>query len=351
MSRSRRRAVLYGAAIAAAAGLLFAGYGISVPPDAAVRLNGATLLASGGQYDQALEICDIVLREHPDSLDARVFKATFLSMAGRHDAAAAAYDDALAHVGDRDEEMRRDLILDRAGVLLRAGRHEEFRRECDRLARLGSDHRLLILEGLAAAETSDWDVAVEAYGGAHERRPSDPQIKARLWNALMEKGQAALAVRRFEKAQQAFDTAQPLFPTARKAHLMAIEVRLAQGDPEDALRRGRALGPDTPGLAPLLFRAATVLLEAGDRSTALEALGAALEADPAGTRVLLDKEPAWDPCRDDPDVRRILETRQIGREHRLPAQERVIDTQGAAPIREGPTSGRDSPRKPATAPE
>ncbi|MHC5053029.1 MAG: tetratricopeptide repeat protein, partial [Planctomycetota bacterium] len=320
--RSRRRAVLYGAGIVAAAGLLFTGYGISVPPDAGVRLNGATLLAGAGQYDQALEICDLVLREHPDSLDARVFRATFLSMAGRHDAAVAAYDDALAHLGERDEEVRRDLVLDRAGVLLAAGRHDEFRRECDRLARLGpDDHRSLILQGMAAVQASDWDAAVAAYRGAHERRPLDESIKARLWNALVDQGQAALAARRFEKAQQAFDAAQPLFPTAKKAHLKAIEVRLAQGDPEDALRRCRTLGPDTPGIAPLLFRGATALLEAGNRPQALDALDAALESDPGGTRALLDKEPAWKPFRNDPDVRRILETRQIGRRHRLPTQE------------------------------
>lgn len=335
MTDSRRRAVLYGAGILAAAVLLFAGYGITVPPDPGVRLNGATLLAGAGQYDKALEICDIVLREHPDNLDARVFRATFLAMAGRHDAAVAAYDDALAHVGD-DEEMRRDLILDRASILLAAGRHDEFRRECDRLERLGPDHRWLVLRGMAAAQASDWDAAVEAYRGAHQRRPGDEPIKARLWNALVEQGQAALAARRFEQAEQAFDAAQPLFPTVKRAHLKAIEVNLAQGDPEDALRRGRALGPDTPGVAPLLFRAATALLQAGRRAQALEALEAALEADPAGTRALLDKESAWEACRDEPDVRRILETRQNGRRHRLPAQERVIDSQGTAPIRGRP---------------
>jgi tetratricopeptide (TPR) repeat protein len=347
MTSSRRRAVLYGAGIVAAAVLLFSGYGITVHPG--VRLNGATLLAGAGQYDQALEICDVVLREHPDSLDARVFRATFLSMAGRHDAAVAAYDDALAQLGDRDEEMRRDLILDRASTLLAAGRRDEFRRECDRLVRLGADHRALVLQGMAAAQASDWDTAVDAYRGAHKHRPLDEPIKARLWNALVEQGQAALAARHFEKAQQAFDEAQPLFPTATKAHLKAIEVRLAQGDPEDALRRCRELGPKTPGIAPLLFRAATALLEAGNRSQALDALEAALKADPGGTRALFDKESAWKNCRDDPDVRRILETRQIGRKHRLPPQERVIDTQGTAPIRGRPQG--NNPRNPAAAPK
>jgi tetratricopeptide (TPR) repeat protein len=312
MSSGRRRAVLYGAGILAAAVLLFTGYGISVPPDPGVRLNGATLLAGAGEYDEALKLCDIVLREHPDNLEARVFRATFLSMAGRHDEAVAAYDEALAHVGG-DEEMRRDLILDRASSLLAAGRHEEFQRERERLARLGGDHRALVLEGMAAAEASDWDKAVEAYRGAHVRRPQDEPIRARLWNALVEQGQAALAARSFEKAQEAFDAAQPLYPTATKAHLKGIEVRLAVDDPEDALRRCRALGPDTPGIAPLLFRAATALLEAGNRTLALEALQAALEADPGGTRTLLDKEAAWDACRGDSDVVRILETRQFRR--------------------------------------
>lgn len=350
MSTSRRRAVLYGAGILAAAVLLFAGYGITVPAEPGVRLNGASLLASAGEYDRALGICDIVLQEHPDNLEARVFKATFLAMAQRYDAAVVAYDDALAHVGD-NEEMRLDLILDRASVLLSAGRHEEFRRECDRLASMGSTHRALFLQGLVAAQAEDWDSAVVAYRGAHERRPLDQPIKARLWNALVAQGQAALAARRFEKALHAFDAAQPLFPSATRAHLSAIEVRLAQGDPEDAVRRCRALGPATPGIAPLLFRAATALLGAGNRSAALDALGAAVEADPGGTRALLDREPVWDAFRDDPDISRILETRQSGRGDRLPAQERVIDSQGATPIRGELKSGQDSPQKPAAAPK
>jgi tetratricopeptide (TPR) repeat protein len=349
MSSGRRRAVLYGAGILAAAALLFAGYGISVPPEPAVRLNGATLLASAGQYDEALEICDIVLAEHPDNVEARIFRATFLSMAGRHDAAVAAYDDVLACVAD--EEMRRDLILDRASVLLAAGRRAEFRRDCETLARLGSEHRALLLEGLAAAQDEDWDSAVAAYRGAHERRPDDEPVKARLWNALMEQGRAELAARRFDDALQAFDAAQPLFPKATKAHLRAIEVRLAQGEPQDAVERLRVLGPDTPGIAPLLFRAATALLAAGERDGALDALDAALEIDPAGTRALFDKEPGWRACRDDADVARILETRQIGAGRRLPPQERVIDSGGAAPIRGRPHRGPSSPREPAAAPE
>ena len=196
MSHRQRRAVLYGAGMVAAVGMLFRGFRDHVPPDPGVRLNGASLLAGAGQYDQALEICDIVLREHPDNLEARVFRAVFLSMAERYDAAIAAYDDALAHAGD-DDEMRRNLIMDRASILLSAGRHEEFRRERARLARdgLGPPVPGAGLAWRRSEQAKDWDAAVQAYRGAHERQPLDQPIKARLWGALVEQGQAALAAR------------------------------------------------------------------------------------------------------------------------------------------------------------
>ncbi|MHC4549506.1 MAG: tetratricopeptide repeat protein [Planctomycetota bacterium] len=343
MSEAKRRAVLYGAGIAFAGALLVVGFGITVPPDPGVRLNGATLLAGMGRYDEALAVCATVLRDHPENLDARVFRATFLAMAERYDEAAAAYDDALAHVGE-DEEMRRDLLLDRAGTLLKAGHLDAYRRERDRLAEMGSDHRVLLLEGLAAEQDQDWDAAVQAYREAHAARSDDQQIRARLWNALMEQGRAALAARRFATARDAFDAARPLFPAAAQAHLKAIEVRLAMDDPLDALRCSREVGPRTPGIAPLVFRAATTLLETGDERTAFLALEGAFGADPQGTQALFDQEPAWQARRGDPEVRRILETRQNAGEGRLPPPEPVIDSEGTAPIGgDSHEGGRNTP--------
>ncbi|MCK6459884.1 MAG: tetratricopeptide repeat protein, partial [Planctomycetes bacterium] len=140
MSKGRRRVFLYATAIAVAGGLLFAGYGITVPPDAGTRLQGAAFLATLGDTERALEVCDQVLREHPDSVDARVFRATFLAAAGRHDDAVLAYEDAIART--EDESGRCDLVLDRASVLLQAGRTKEFEAERQRLASMDAGYRL-----------------------------------------------------------------------------------------------------------------------------------------------------------------------------------------------------------------
>ncbi len=100
------------------------------------------------------------------------------------------------------------------------------------------------------------------------------------------------------------------------------------------------MGPQTPGIAPLIFRAATAVLRRGDLETALAALEGAYEADPEGTRALLGKEPVWDAYRASARVRRILDSRRNEPHGELPGQKRVIDSQGTAPIKgSGPDKG------------
>jgi len=306
MTRSRRRALLYGIGLAAAAAILFAGYGITVPPDAGTRLNGATFLAGLGQYDQALAACDQVLREHPGNPDAYVFRATFLTMAGRNDEALRAYDDAIAHVDD--EGTRADLVLDRASVLLEAGRVEEFRKERERLVAAGAGHRLDVYEGMWAERERRWDDAVAAYGRAVSARPKDPQIAARLYGSLLEQGRQSLAAGRFDAARASFDRAVELFPGASDARLRAAEVRLATDDLDGAVAQLREAGARAPGVAPLVFRAATLLLERGRREEALDALAAAVAADGDGTRLLLQNETVWHAELKKPDVIAVLES-------------------------------------------
>jgi len=307
MSNGRRRTILYGLAVLVAGALLFVGFGLTLPPDAGTRLNGASFIAGAGDFDKAIEICDQVIREHPDNNEARIFRATFLAMAERYDDALAAYDDALSRA--KDEEMRRNLVLDRASVLLSAGRMEEFREERDRLARGGADYRYLLLEGLAAEKASDWDNAVLAYQRAHELK-ADEQVKARLFKALVAQGDQALVAAQYDKAREAFDRAIPLFPRVTDASLKAAEVRLAQQDIAGAVAILRPLGAGTRGVAPLVFRAATQYLDRGDREAALDALAGAFVADEEGTRVLFDTSPAWQRLRDDPEVQAILNAKQ-----------------------------------------
>ncbi len=322
MSRSRRRALLYGIGLVAAAGLLFAGFGITVPPDPGARLGGAALLAGLGQTDQALAACDQVLKEHPDNVDARVFRATFLAMAGRHDEALRAYDDAIART--KDDDVRCDLVLDRASVLLQAGRAQEFKGERDRLAAMGVGYRLDVCEGLWAEKEGPWGAAVVAYGRAHESRPADEQLKGRLYLALLEQGREALGAGRFDDARKGFDRAVALLPRARDAHLRVAEVCLAMRDADGAIAQLRHVGPRVPGVSPLVFRASTMLLEQHRREEALDALAAALANDPEGARTLLRNETVWRAELSKPDVCELLETEQPSTAAALTADGGVI---------------------------
>jgi tetratricopeptide (TPR) repeat protein len=323
VSRSRRRAFLYGSGIVVAAAMLFAGYGITVPADPATRLSGAAFLAGLGDTTRALEACDEVLREHPDHLDARVFRATFLAAAGRHDEAARAYEDAIARA--KDEGVRCDLVLDRASVLLQAGRTKEFEAERQSLARLGGGSRLDVCEGLWAEKGGAWGAAVAAYGRAAQGRPEDEQIKGRLHTALVEQGREHLAAGRFEDARASFDRAVALLPRAREARLLAAEVRLALRDVEGAVGHLREAGARAKGIAPLLFRAATLLLEQGRREEALDALAAALVADRDAAQALLRNETVWAAELARGDLLELLETERDSTASALTADGGVIN--------------------------
>ena len=306
MTASGRRTLLYGSCVVLAAGLLFAGYGITVPPDAGTRLNGAAILAGMGEYDKALAECRLVLEEHPDNLDARIFRATFLAMAERHGEAVAAYDDALGRP-DVTPSMRLDLLQDRAGALLAAGRTDEFARARSELAAEGGKDRVLVLDGIAAAGREEWGIAADRFAEALALRPEDQGLKARLWNALVARGDHALAGGDYTAAAAAYDHARTLFPRAGKAHLKAAEVRLATGDVQAALPLLREAGAGTAGGAPLVCRGSVLLLEAGDMEGALDARDGDFVVDPAGTKALLQKEPAWISHHAHPEVKALLE--------------------------------------------
>ncbi len=305
MPQAHRRAVLYGAGTLVAAALLFAGFGITVAPDAATRLNGAALHAEAGQYDLALEIVALVLREHPGDLDARIYRATILGMARRYDEALAAFDDALGGAGD-DRELARNLRQDRAALLLEAGRLDEFRAARAALSADGGDFRVSVLDGLEASKQGDPAAAARAYARALEGSPGDPHIRARLWNARMDEGKAALAQRRFAEAKAAFDGARDLFPQVPAAHLRAAETLLALDDAPGAVEILRVLSPRTPGIAPLVFRAATALLERGATDAAIEALEGAYASDPAAVKSLFETERAWDVQRGNAAVQAVF---------------------------------------------
>ncbi len=313
--RAKRRTWLYGAGVALAAALLFVGYGITVPPDPGTRLSGAAILAQVGDYPRALEVCDLTIREHPDHAEAHLFRASILSMAGRHIEALAAYDRSLVLL--TDETILRDIVADRASVLLALGRSAEFRAQRELLAATAIDHRVHLLDGLAAQTAGDWAGAAGAYRQAVAAAPGDARIAFRLWEAEMGRGEAALAAARWEEAKAAFDAAREAVPAEPRAHLRAAEARLALHDAMGAIEVLREVGRSTPGIAPLVFRAATMELDEGRGTRAYWALQAALQSDPEGIRALLAAEPSWRRCGGDPRVLEALSTNETPGKERL----------------------------------
>ncbi|MHC4224254.1 MAG: tetratricopeptide repeat protein [Planctomycetota bacterium] len=322
MTTARRRLALYAACLVLGAGLLVAGFGITVPPDPGVRLSGARLMAGLGNYDRALAICAQVTEEHPDCVDARVFKAAFLAMAERHDEAIAAYDDALAHLAGQSE-LRRRVLTDRASVLLAGGRKEEFARARDDLARERMDAGVHILDGLKAREEGNSDAAAEALRRAIAIDPEGQQARALLFSTLMDLGQGAVADGKFAGANRAYDEASALYPTLTEATLKAAEVRLAERDPEGALEVLGGKESSGRGVAPLAFRAATALLAQGRTKEALRGLEAAARADREATRALFDREPAWEPYRNETTTQSLFKNPH-------PDADGAIDRKGAS---------------------
>jgi len=307
VTERKRRVALYGAGIVLAGGLLFAGFGITIPPDPGTRLMGASMLAGLGDHDGALAICATVLEEHPDSLDARVYQASFLAQAKRWDESLQAYDDALEHV-EGDSALLRSLRADRASVLLNAGRTADFRRERDDLARDNIDGHVHLLDGLKAQKDERWDAAVEAYRNAFAEDAKNVTAQALLYYAFVESGKAHLAERRFEQAKESFDGARELYPRVADTILLAVQVRLALDDAVDAVAVLRDSGVRAPGVAPLAFRAATALLRKQDFDASVAALQYAHDVDAEATKSLFDKESEWDAYRNRTVVAAVFET-------------------------------------------
>ncbi len=313
MSETRRRILLYTLGVLAVGGLLVAGFLYRPGPDAGTRLSSASMLASLGHFDQALVECDAVLREDPNSLPARVYRATFLAMAQRHEEALRAFDDAIECAPSDDEEIRLDLAVDRAGVLASAGRWDEFEQVRKSLIAT-SRRRADLLTGLAAFKREQWNEASDAYRRALKADKDNASLKSQLWSSLVRGGDKSVETGAFDKAKRAYFEASRLFEEPNDGHRKLAEVYLALGEPAAAAAIVKEVGPKLPGCATLVFRIATTWLEQGKRDEALEALNGALDVNEETVRVLLSKDPAWDDVRNDTDVQEILDMGQPNRE-------------------------------------
>ena len=325
MSQGKRRSILYGTCIVLAAGLLFAGFGITVPPDPGARLSGAPLIAQFGDYDGAVAICDKVLEEHPGNVDALVFRATFLAQGGRYDAALEAYDELL----ERDEfeaGMRRNLRSDRASVLLHAGREDEFKAERDALAKGGMDKFVLMLDGVAARKRGDLMVAAACFRRAVKKDANSNVARSLLIDVLVLEGKKELAAGRFSKARELYTSALDVDPKRMDVALRIVEVEMADGNDDKALRALKAMGR-VRAAAPLAFRIATERLIRVEQEGVRDALRTAYMADRRTTTSLFKKDPAWADLRSKATLRELVSKGDTASGTGLPGKGRVIGSQ------------------------
>jgi len=248
MSRTARRILLYGAGVAILAGLGYAGFLYEPPPDPITRLTGARMLAGAGNIPAALEICDVVAREHPGCFEERLFRSAILAQAERYEEALPVFDDAIACAPD--ESVRRDLEADRASVLLALGRTDEFDAVRARLAQDGTDHRPFLLDATAAEREGRWDDALEAYAAADERLAKTgldtTWVRNQRARCHMLAGRAASDRDDAQAAGAHFDAACELAPKNVEARLMAARARLDLKEIDaavDLVRQAHELAP------------------------------------------------------------------------------------------------------------
>ena len=130
----------------------------------------------------------------------------------------------------------------------------------------------------------------------------------------MARGNESVAAGKFEDAQHDFDAASVLFAKAEQAQLKAAEIRLVRGDLDGAIKILGGIQRSQPGIAPLLFRLATALLEKERQDDALEVLQVAFEVDQNGTIARFRQENAWDAYRDHPMLKKFTGTDLTGSE-------------------------------------
>jgi tetratricopeptide (TPR) repeat protein len=300
-AQARRRVILYVAGIVLGGGLLFAGFGLTLPPDPGTTLHGAALIGSGmGQYDEALRMTREVLRDYPDHPEAHLYLATFLAASGRHDEAVGAYTRAIEL--QTDPEVARDARVDRASLLLTMGRRKEFEDARREITAGGLDHRVHLLDGIAAQTDKDWPAAARALERALKAKPGDETLKGRLFAVLLEWGRNLKADGRFEDALVTYGAARQLFPKDLKAPLEAAELLLALERTDDAVEVLRDLDPDRPGVLTFVLRAATQKLLDDDVDGALAIVRAAASVDEQTVRDFVTADPAWSKRRSDPRI-------------------------------------------------
>lgn len=295
------------------------------------RLHLAEVLYQRGQNEQAMDVLDQLLAQHPDQADAHLLRGFVLGDMGRHEAAIAASRRA-AQLNPALEALQGDLVIEPApgtsahdtrvlsvepdGALARyglglafrqRGYFREARQEFNRAFAQGEDPRL-VQHALAELDLLDGDS--RSARARYEALLSDAE-SARCWNehgvALHQAGDVAAAADSYRRslridprhalaynnlgvaladrgdsqaAREAFARAAELDPTLVLARLNLARWQARHRDPMAAMALLRELAEFHPGEAEVWHTLGRVLVQMQRPEDAREALVKAVDVRP-----------------------------------------------------------------------
>ncbi len=221
--------------------------------DPAQTFNRAIAAYKAGRLAEAEQLCRQIVALRRDHFDAAHVLAVVQAAQGKHEAALASYDRALAL-----QPRNADVLSNRGNSLLAAGRAEEALASYDRALAARPDFvAALSNRGSALERLGRLDEAVASYDAALKLQPDFADalynrgnalkalrhyeealasyerllaLRPRHADALNNRGQVLKELQRYDEALKSYDAAIALQPDHAMAHCNAAAVRLLTGD-------------------------------------------------------------------------------------------------------------------------
>ncbi|MFC3671722.1 tetratricopeptide repeat protein [Novosphingobium pokkalii] len=225
--------------------------GMAAGDNAQLARDYARFLITAEDYPAAEQVLAVMQRLDPKGLDTAMVEGALRVKQGQLDAAATAYDRAIAAYPARIEPL-----IERANLADMQGKLDQAIGLIGKAARLApGDSRVLDLQVQFASEKGDWDKVRQLLA------PHEVDLDPRTPNGLTY-AEALLRLGHPEQARVMFARALLLSPQNPYSRMMLAEAQLATGDPATALRTVRPLsdsrlaGPRELDLALRAARAA-----------------------------------------------------------------------------------------------
>ncbi|MEE9392436.1 MAG: tetratricopeptide repeat protein [Planctomycetota bacterium] len=231
------RRLLYPVGALLVAALVYAGFFHVAEPDPEVLLASAEVYAHSGLYEEAKEIAFQVLKEKPDSVDARLILGLVAERTGDLDAALGIYEKLKREVDGATKRRRLELSC------------------------IDLERRLQRFESAKARVAA-----------SREAGDKNPQLERILGVIAFDEGHTTVAIRHFESYLT-------MVPESEEAKSLLIQAQLSNGQTSKARDLLSRVDEKSQTCWPLWPRLARTCLEAGDEEGALAALSRYAELD------------------------------------------------------------------------